>query len=151
MKHLLLSCTLSILFIASTGCTSTTMSDALTQIEQEENQQKGRVANKKVLMNIQALRMSQKVVKHTYTFSYELNDKELNYSDKIKIAQLLTQKQHAVINIAPAKGADNLKQLNLSIERAKALHQYITHFNKAITINFAPKLTNDTITLMVGA
>jgi len=127
------------------------MSDALTQIEQEENQQKGRVANKKVLMNIQALRMSQKVVKHTYTFSYELNDKELNYSDKIKIAQLLTQKQHAVINIAPAKGADNLKQLNLSIERAKALHQYITHFNKAITINFAPKLTNDTITLMVGA
>ena len=102
-------------------------------------------------MNIQALRLSQKVAKHTYTFSYDLNDKELSYSDKIKISQLLAQKQHAVINIAPAKGSDILAQLNLSLERAKILRHYTARFTQTITIIFSPKLSTDTINLVTGA
>jgi hypothetical protein len=137
--------------MATTGCTSTTMSDSLAQIDKEGNQQNGRIANKKVLMNIQALRLSQKVAKHTYTFSYDLNDKELSYSNKIKIAQLLTQQQHAIINIAPARGTDSLEQLNLSVERAKALRHYTARFTQKVTIVFSPKLPIDTINLVIGA
>lgn len=133
------------------GCTSTSVSDQLVLIEQEQKRANAQRINKEVLMNIQALRSSHKVAMHTYTFVYDLDNKELNHGDKITIAKLLEKKHHATINIAPAKGANKLKQLSLSMERAKALHQYISYFNKEVTIIFSPKLSTDTINLVVGA
>jgi len=150
MKNFLFCCFFSFVWITSTGCISTSIADSLALIEQEENRVKDPV-NKKVLMNIQALRISQKAAKRTYTFIYDLDNKELSYSDKMTIAKLLVQKNQAVINIAPAKGANKLKQLNLSMERAKALRQYITRFDKEITIIFSPELSIDTLNLVVGA
>ena len=156
MKIFSCSCMLFIVAVIATGCTSTSFTDSLAQISQEQNQnqsqQKTKVVNKKVLMNIQALRLSHKAAKHSYTFIYDLNNKELSYSDKITITQLLEQQkqQYAVINIAPAKGDNNLAQLSLSIERAKALRQFISRLNKQITINFSPELSTDTINLVIG-
>jgi hypothetical protein len=151
MRKIILSSIFSIVCITNTGCTSTSLSDSLAQIEQEENQQQGRTVNKKVLQNIQALRLVQKVEKQTYTFKYDLNNKELSYSDKVAIAQLLAQQPRAVINIAPAKGTDNFAQLKLSIERAKILGVFASRFTTNVTINFSPKLSTDTLNIVVGA
>jgi len=149
MRNLLLSSIFSIAWLTCTGCTST--SNPLALIEQEQNRVNGQRINKKILMNIQALRSSQKASLATYTFIYDLDNKELSYDDKVTIAKLLIKSQHAVINIAPSSGADKLKQLSLSMERAKALHQYISPFSKEITIIFSPELSTDTINLVIGA
>jgi len=151
MRNLILSGALSIVWLTTTGCTSTSMSDPLALIEQEQQRIKGQLINKKVLMDIQALRTSQKATMHTYTFVYDLDNKELSYDDKITISKLLAQQPHAIINIAPANGANKLTQLTLAMERAKILHQYISHFNNSITISFSPGLPTDTINLKVGA
>ncbi len=151
MKKLFLSCIFSSMCFITTGCTSTSMSDALILIEQEENQISSKHINKKVLMNIQALRTSQKATLQTYTFVYQLDNKELNYDDKMKIAKLLIKEHATTIKIAPAKGDNKLKQLTLSMQRAKALHQYIEHFSKEVTIVFSPELSTNTIKLVVGA
>jgi len=151
MRNLLLSSIFSIVLLTTTGCTSNSISDSLALIEQEHNQGSGRQINKEVLLNIQALRASQKAAVNTYTFVYSIHNKELSYSDKITIAKLLVKNHHVIINIAPAKGTDKLTQLTLSMERAKVLHQYIDHFNKTITINFSPELSIDTINLVIGA
>lgn len=130
-----------------TGCISTSISDSLALIEQENGQR----VNKKVLMNIQALRASQKVTEHIYTFTYDLDNRELGYSDKVTIAKLLLQKKPVIIHIAPAKGTNKFVQLSLSMERAKALHHYIANFNTKITISYSPNLSTDTINFVVGA
>jgi len=151
MKNVLFSCIFSVASLMGTGCTSTSISDSLALIEEEDRRENHQAVNKQVLMSIQALRSTQKATKDTYTFIYSLDNKELSYSDKNTIAQLLTRKNQAIINIAPAKGANKLEQLNLSMERAKALRQYIIRFNQKITINFSPELSVDTINLVIGA
>ena len=151
MKKLFLSCIFPGICIITTGCSSTSMYDSLALIEQEENRINSKHINKKVLMNIQALRTSQKATLQSYTFVYQLDNKELNYDDKMKIAKLLIKRYPTTIKIAPAKGDNKLKQLTLSMERAKALHQYIEHFSKEVTIVFSPELSANTINLVVGA
>jgi len=149
MRKLLLSSIFSIALITCTACTST--SDPLALIEQEQSRAKGQRINKEILMNIQALRTSHKVAMHTYTFVYDLDNKDLNHGDKVTIAKLLAKKHHAIINIAPAKGTNKLHQLTLSMERAEALRLFISHFNNKVKINFAPELSTGTINLVIGA
>ncbi|HCM46612.1 MAG TPA: hypothetical protein DIS98_03620 [Colwellia sp.] len=120
-----------------------------------------RSVNQNVLSRIQALRNSHNITEKTnsqaitdsqsYTFVYNLYNKQLNYDDKIRIISLLVNKNKTfIINIAPAQGANTLDQLALSIARAEALRQYINHFNKRVTIKFAPKLSPNTINLVIG-
>jgi len=132
-----------------TGCVSTSISDSLALIEQESNSP----VNQQVLTSIQALRISQPIVRSHRTFTYALHNKELSDQDKISITKLIVGKNQTVtINIAPAKGTNKLHQLALSMERAEVLRLYISHFNThKVTIKFAPKLTNDTINLETGA
>ncbi len=145
-----LNCFACIIFLVCalcTGCVSTSISDSLALIEQEDGQR----VNKEILTSIQALRASQKMTEHTHTFIYDLDNRELSYSDKMTIAKLLVQKKQVTINIAPAKGVNKLLQLSLSMERAKALHHYIARFNTKVTIIYSPSLSIDTINLVVGA
>ena len=128
--------------------------------------------NKSILTSIQALRSSQKIEEQSstqittqagtlidtlsdnqsYTFAYELHNKELNYDDKIKIVSLIVNKnQHFIIHIAPAKGTNSLNQLTLSTARAEVLRLYISHFNNKVAIKFDPKLSTDTVNLVIGA
>ena len=154
------NCIVVISLLACTGCVSSSINDSLALIEREANE---RTVNKSVLTSIQALRHSQKADvlqppvpastsnSHSHTFVYDLNNKELAYDDKIKIISLIVNKAHTItINIAPAKGTNNLNQLALSITRAEVLRQYISHFNPQVTIKFAPKLSTDTINLVIG-
>lgn len=156
MKKAPLNYIFAITLATCTGCTSTSISDSLALIERENNVENRQAVNNKVLMSIQALRVSQKAAKHTsistYVFAYDLHNKELNYRNRISIAKLLVQKkQDIIINIAPAKGESQLQQLSLSMARAKILRQFIDRFNKRVTIMFAPKLSTDTINLVIGA
>ena len=160
MNKLSLNIIFAITLLTCTGCTSTFISDSLAIIEREQSQ----TVNKSVLKSIQALRASQKTAEHTYTstksstdtlaktFTYELNNKELSGSNKIKLAQFLIQKQHhIIINIAPAKAESQLAQISLAMKRASILRQYVARFNIAVTIMFAPELSTDTIRLSIGA
>ena len=152
MKIMPLNCIFVMTLFTCTGCISTSISDSLALIEQEENRANNKAVNKEVLTSIQALRFSQKLAEQQYTFSYDLHNTELNYADKIKITRLIVNnKQSITINIAPAKGTNMLHQLALSMERAEVLRLHIRHFNNKITIKFAPKLENDTINLVTGA
>ncbi|KGJ86561.1 hypothetical protein [Colwellia psychrerythraea] len=156
MKSTSLNCIFALTLFTCTGCVSTSISDSVALIEKESyaanNHSNKKNVNKALLSSIQALRVSQKVAKQHHTFTYSLHNEELNSSDKIKLATLLMQNsKHIIINIAPAKGNNKLHQLALSIDRAQALRLYINHFNKKVTIKFAPKLTNDTINLVTGA
>ena len=152
MKIAPLNCIVAMTMLACTGCVSTSISDSVALIEREGNAANNRTANKKVLTSIQALRASQKIAEQSYTFTYDLHNKELNYDDKIKIVSLVVQKNQAVIiHIAPAKGTNKLDQLALSMARAEMLRQYINHFNNRVTIKFSPKLPTDTINLVTGA
>lgn len=148
MKRKLLNGLFAATLIACTGCASTSIRDSLALIERESNQ----TVNQQVLERIQALRTANKVQKHVHTFNYGLLNKELNYADRISLAKLLVQKNHHItINIAPAKGENKFQQLSLSMERAKILRQYVARLNKSVTIIFAPKLSTDTIKLVIGA
>lgn len=152
MKKSPLNCIIAITMLACTGCASTSIDDSIALIEREHNEANNRTANKRVLSSIQALRASQKIAEQSYTFVYDLDNKELNYDDKIKIVNLIVQKnQNVIIHIAPAKGTNKLDQLALSMARAEVLRQYVSHFNNNITIKFDPKLSTDTINLVTGA
>ncbi|ALO34417.1 hypothetical protein CMT41_06550 [Colwellia sp. MT41] len=156
MNKTFLNCIFSLSLLTCTGCTSTFISDSLAIIEREENRENSQVVNTKVLMSIQALRAAQKMAQHihitTYTFTYELHDKELNYRNRIKLAKILVQNKHPIIiNIAPAKGESQLQQLSLAMKRATILRQYVERLNKGVTIIFAPDLSTDTIHLSIGA
>jgi hypothetical protein len=152
MKQVPLSCIFAISLLACTGCVSSSINDSIALIEREENEVNNRTANKKVLSRIQTLRASQKLPEQSYTFAYELHNKELNYDDKIKIINLVVQKnKNIIIHIAPAKGKNKLDQLALSMARAEVLRLYISYFNDSVTIKFAPKLSTDTIHLVTGA
>lgn len=151
MKQATVNCLFTMTLLACTGCVSTSISDSIALIKRENNHASDRAVNKEVLTSIQALRISQKLAKQRHTFTYTLNNKELNYQDKIKITNLIgTNHQNVTINIAPAKGTNRLDQLALSMERAAVLRQYISHFNNRVTIKFSPQLTNDTINLVTG-
>ncbi|NQY87463.1 MAG: hypothetical protein HRT51_06860 [Colwellia sp.] len=147
MKQTSLNSLFAITLITCTGCASTTISDSLALIAQENNQ----AVNEKVLKKIQALRAVNKVIVLAYTFNYDLYNTELSYADRITIAKLLIQKKHNItINIAPAKGENKLQQLSLSMERAKVLRQYIVRLNKSVAFIFSPELSTDTIKLVIG-
>ena len=151
MKIIPLNCIFVMTLFTCTGCISTSISDSLALIEQEDSRANNKTVNKEVLTRIQALRFSQKLAEQQHTFSYDLHNTELNYADKIKITRLIVNnKQSVTINIAPAKGTNILHQLAISMERAEVLRLYIGHFNNKVTIKFAPKLTNDTINLVIG-
>ncbi|MCJ8293639.1 MAG: hypothetical protein MJK15_04460 [Colwellia sp.] len=151
MKIMPLNCIFVMTLFTCTGCISTSISDSLALIEQEDSRANNKTVNKEVLTRIQALRFSQKLAEQQHTFSYDLHNTELNYADKIKITRLIVNnKQSVTINIAPAKGTNILHQLAISMERAEVLRLYIGHFNNKVTIKFAPKLTNDTINLVIG-
>jgi hypothetical protein len=180
MKQLSLNCTFVLTVLSCTGCVSSSISDSVALIEREANAEANsanyRVVNKSVLTSIQTLRNSQKVAEQSsspinsqtgtqlgfqidkqsdsrsYTFAYDLHNKELNYDDKIRIISLVVNKNKTfIINIAPAKGTNTLDQLALSMARAEVLRLYISHFNNRVTIKFAPKLSTDTINLVTGA
>jgi hypothetical protein len=134
--------------LACSGCVSTSISDSLAAIEHEDTVANNRAVNKKLLTSIQALRRSQNIAEKSYTFVYNLNNKELNDEDKIKIVSLVINKdQNIIINIAPAKGTNNFEKLALSMARAEVLRMYIGHFNKKVTIKFDPKLSTNTMIL----
>jgi hypothetical protein len=142
--------------LTCTGCVSTSPVDPLTIVNQENNSSNQpstkRLVNQQLLSSIQALRTSKKVIDTNRTFTYELNTTELNYRDKISITEMITSNNTSItINIAPAKGTNKLFQLTLSMERAEILRLYINHFSNQVKINFAPKLANDNINLIVGA
>jgi len=146
--------------LTCTGCASNSISDSLTLIKREanlaSNTENKRVVNKSVLTSIQALRTSKTSIKknvfQSFTFTYELHNKELNYDDKIKIVSLVVDKDtNVTINIALAKGENRLNQLALSMARAEVLRLYINNFNNKVIIKFAPKLSTDTINLVTGA
>ncbi|PKG80819.1 hypothetical protein CXF85_22190 [Colwellia sp. 75C3] len=168
MKQLSLNSIFVITVLSCTGCVSSSISDSVALIEREANSENYRTSNKSVLTSIQALRNSQKIIepqdtltdskfdpksdRQSYTFVYELHNKELDYDDKIRIVSLVVNKnQTFIINIAPAKGTNTLDQLALSMARAEVLRLYISHFNNKVTIKFAPKLSTDTINLVIGA
>jgi len=148
MKQTSLNSIFAITLIACTGCASTSISDSLALIAQENNQ----AVNEKVLRSIQALRAANKIQKHAYTFNYHLYDIELSYADRITIAKLLIPKKNNItIKIALAKGENKLQQLSLAMERAKVLRQYIVRLNKSVAFIFSPQLSTDTIKLVIGA
>ena len=168
MKQLSVNCIFVITLLTCTGCVSTSISDSLALIEQEDNAKNNaenkRAVNKSVLTSIHSLRISQKISvqsspktsaqsdSQSYTFAYEQHNKELSYDDKITIVSLVVGKNQTVtINFAPAKGKNKLDQLAFSMVRAKALRLYINNFNNKVTIKFAPKLSTDTINLVTGA
>ncbi len=156
MKKISLSCVSVFTMLACSGCISTSISESLTLIERENRITAKRTVNKSVLNSIQILRTSQKFEVQSkpksYTFVYDLHNKELNYDDKIKITDLITKNNLAVvINIAPAKGTNKLHQLALSMARAEVFRLHMTPFSKRVTIKFAPKLSTDTINLVTGA
>lgn len=137
-----------ITLVTTTGCTSTSINDSIALIHKENS----RTVDEQVLKNIQELRYNQQTKNPTYTFTYPLSNKQLAYDDRITIATLLTRKnKNIIIKMAPASAVDKLKQLSLSMERAKILRQYIARFNQNITIIFAPQLSTDTINLVTGA
>lgn len=149
MKKTSLSSLFAITLLTGTGCSSISIRDSLSLIEQEN----GQAINEKVLQRIQVLRIANKAKIHDYTFNYTLTNKELAYADRITIATLLTTQKNRdiIIKIAPAQGVDKLQQLNLAMERANILRQYITRFNQDVTIMFAPELSTNTINLVTGA
>lgn len=162
MKKLSFYCIFVITLLTCTGCVSSSINDSVALIEKEANAESYRPVNKNVLTSIQALRNSQKRVEQgetptnsqsdSYSFTYELQNKELNYDDKIKIVSLVVNKNKIfIINIALAKGTNILDQLALSMARAELLRLYIGHFNNNVTIKFAPKLSNNTINLVTSA
>jgi hypothetical protein len=167
MKQILFDCIFVLILLFCSGCVSSSISDSVALIEKEGGLQSNtanyRSVNQNVLSHIQALRNSHNITEKTnsqaitdtdsqsYTFVYNLYNKELNYDDKIRIISLLVNKnQTFIINIAPAQGANTLDQLALSMARAEALRQYINHFNNRVTIKFAPKLSPNTINLVIG-
>jgi len=140
-----------IIFIC-TGCVSTSIYESLALIEQEDNVENNKTVNKRVLTSIHALLISKKVAEQHHTFTYKVNNTELNYNDKTKLTSLVAkQNQNITITIALAKGTNKLDQLALSMTRAKVLRLYISHFNNKVTIKFSPKLSTDTINLVIGA
>ncbi|MGL1956929.1 MAG: hypothetical protein OCD00_06380 [Colwellia sp.] len=152
MKQASLNCIFSIAMFACSGCVSTSISDSLALIEQENNIKSDRTVNKSVLTSIQALRISQTIAEQHHTFTYDLNSKELNYEDKIKITNLVMKNNlHVTIKISPAKGTNKLDQLAFSLARAELLRRYISHFKNKITIRFSPNLPVDTINLSTDA
>ena len=164
MKKLSFYCIFVITLLTCTGCVSSSINDSVALIEREANAESYRVVNKNVLTSIQVLRNSHKIVEQSntpidnqnnsesHTFSYELQNKELKYNDKIKIVSLVVNKNKIfIINIALAKGTNRLDQLALSMARAELLRLYIGHFNNNVTIKFAPKLSNNTINLVTSA
>lgn len=152
MRFTSLNCIFAMTLFTGTGCVSNSINDSIALIKKESYQADNGTVNKALLSSIQALRVSQKIAEQHHTFTYGLHNKELNSSDKIKIATLIMKNnQNIIINIAPAKGTNKLHQLALSIDRAQVLRLYINHFNNKVTIKFAPKLTNDTINLVTGA
>ncbi len=151
MNQTSLNCIFSMIILTCSGCVSTSVSDTLALIEQENNIKSDRAVNKSVLTSIQALRFSQTIVEQHHTFTYDLNSTELNHQDKIKITRLVVKNNlHVNINIAPAKGTNKLDQLALSLARAEVLHMFISHFHNKVTIKFAPKLPADTLSLVIG-
>ncbi len=163
-----------------TGCVSSSISDSVALIKREANAEANsvnyRTVNKSVLTSIQALRNSQKIVGHndtskntrtvtqtgsqiapqsdhqSYTFAYDVDNRELNYHDKIRLISLVINKNlNVIIHIAPAKGSNTLNQLALSMARATVLRLYINQVNNSVTIKFDPKLSADTINLVIGA
>lgn len=152
MKQFSLNSIFFITILSCTGCVSSSILDSLAAIEHEDNVANNRAVDEKMLTSIQALRRSQKIVEKSYTFAYDLNNKELNIEDKTKIVSLVTKKnQTFIINIAPAKGTNSLNKLALSMARAEVLRLYISHFNNRVTIKFDPKLSTNTINLVTGA
>jgi hypothetical protein len=151
MKQFSLNGILLVSLLACSGCVSTSISDSLAAIGHEDTVANSRDVNKKLLTSIQALRRSQNIAEQSYTFAYDLNNKELNVEDKTKIVSLvINNHQNIVINIAPAKGANNFEKLALSMARAEVLRLYIGHFNNKVTIKFAPKLSTNTVNLVTG-
>ena len=132
------------------GCVSHSINDSLALIESENNTVNNKTVNKTLLKQIEILRQFQHN-EQLHTFTYQLNSKELNDTDKLKISEIMhTHNEKFIVNIAPAKSNSSLKQLALSIERAKALRLYVEHFNKKVVFNFSPKLPSDTVNLVVG-
>ena len=76
-------------------------------------------------------------------------------TDENNITKLLQkikdENQLVIISVAPAKGLNKLDQLSLSMSRAEVLRLYISGFNNRITIQYDPKLSNNTINIEVGA
>jgi len=139
---------LTLLILTNTACVSTSIKDSIAEIELESN----RSVNQDVLSSIQALRLSHKVIEQEYTFTYQAHNKELHFDDKIQLSHHLIKQGNAItVNIAPAKAETKIHQVALSMERAKILRVYLSHFYQKVTINFAPKLTRDTIIVSTGA
>jgi phosphotransferase system HPr-like phosphotransfer protein len=152
MKKFSLNAIFLISLFACSGCVSTSISDALAAIQQEDKVANNRAVNKKVLMSIQALRGSENLAQQSFTFAYNLDNKELNVEDKNKVVSLVVDNnQTIIISIAPAKEGNNFEKLALSISRAEVLRGYLSHFSNKVTIKFDPKLTTNTINLVTGA
>jgi hypothetical protein len=153
MKKVSIKC----LFFAVTlmnisGCVSTSISESLAMIEQQDNIDNGNNVNRDILNKIQKLRALQITAEQNYTFTYQINKDELNSNDKITITKIIVNKNsNIIIQIAPATGNSRIEQLNLSMKRAKILNNYVSNFSDKVTITFAPKLTIDTIKLVTGA
>jgi hypothetical protein len=134
------------------GCVSTSINDSLAMIEQQDNIDNGNNVDRAILNKIQKLRASQITPEQNYTFTYQVDNDELNSNDKITITKIIVNKNsNIIIQIAPATGSSKIQQLTLSMKRAKILNNYVSNFSDKVTITFAPKLTIDTIKLVTGA
>ena len=148
MKKTSLIIIITLLSFTNTACVSTSIKNSIAEIELESN----RSVNQDVLSQIQALRLSQKVIEQEYTFTYQTNNKELHFNDKIQLSHHLIKQGNAIIiDIAPAKAETKIHQVALSMERAKILRVYLSNFYQKVTINFSPKLARDTINVSTGA
>ena len=153
MKKISIKCFFFALTIVNiSGCVSTSINDSLAMIEQQDNIDNGNNVDRAILNKIQKLRASQITPEQNYTFTYQVDNDELNSNDKITITKIIVNKNsNIIIQIAPATGSSKIQQLTLSMKRAKILNNYVSNFSDKVTITFAPKLAIDTIKLVTGA
>lgn len=151
MKSISMNFLIAVIILAGTGCASSSINESIVAIEREDSITNNMGGNNAMLDKIQALRYSQKSNNSSYSFTYQLNKKELSNDNKLLIARLVGQKKNSVtINIALAKGVNKIDQLALSMERAKKLRMYVDHFDSEVTIKYSPSLLINTMTIVTG-
>jgi len=132
----------------NSGCVSSYLHSAIKQLGQQDSTTNN--VDEKVLGLIQALRIQQKVMSKSISFSFKQNQSHLMPSDKHRIEKLMMQSTSKIIlHIAPATAASNFEKIVLATKRADEVFKLIANRFGEVEIKFEPSQAVDTLIIVL--
>jgi len=132
----------------NSGCVTSSLYTAIKELRQQNTL--GNEVDEKVLQRILSLRIQQKKMTESVSFSFKQHQSHLIPLDKYRLKKLLLQSVTKVIlHVAPATADTSFAQIVLATQRADDVFKFIANGLRKVEIKFEPSQAVDTLIIVL--